>query len=389
MGVTVKEKVKGSGVWWVFVNHQGRRTSKRVGAKAAANKVAAKIADGLASKDFKLEDRKAPTFGEVAERWLEDFVAVMRRPATYRRYADSLRLHVNPALGSRPIDQVKRSEVRDLLLARYRKGLSKSSVSMIRDTISGVMQYAIDEEIITANPVLGITKKLNLTRRSKAEGEALTAEEVAAFLEACQRHYPQHHPFFLCAFRTGMRLGELLALQWGDIDWQGQFIRVERSFKNGQLSHTKTGRVRRVDVSDQLREALSGLLTARKREALAQGWAEPVKWVFHHKGEPWAQNSARNYFKRILRKAGLREIRFHDIRHTFASLLLSFGQSPVYVKDQLGHSSISITVDIYGHMIPTSNREAVNQLDQAAPVRTPTAPNEKTGDLSRRNLVSI
>ncbi len=82
-----------------------------------------------------------------------------------------------------------------------------------------------------------------------------------------------------------------------------------------------------------------------------------------------AQNSVRNIRKRILRKAGLRDIRFHDIRHTYASLLLSDGQSPVYVKEQLGHSSIQITVDIYGHLIPSSNREAVNRLDTH-----PTAP---------------
>ncbi|HSQ85753.1 MAG TPA: site-specific integrase, partial [Desulfobacterales bacterium] len=73
--------------------------------------------------------------------------------------------------------------------------------------------------------------------------------------------------------------------------------------------------------------------------------------------------SVRNVWKRLLKKAGIREMRLHDIRHTFASLLLSNGESPVYVKEQLGHSSIQITVDIYGHLIPSSNRGAVNQLD--------------------------
>ena len=75
-----------------------------------------------------------------------------------------------------------------------------------------------------------------------------------------------------------------------------------------------------------------------------------------------SQNTIRNIFKRILKKAGLREIRFHDIRHTYASILLSNGESPVYVKEQLGHSSIETTVDIYGHLIPSSNRDAVNRL---------------------------
>ncbi|MEA2063450.1 MAG: site-specific integrase, partial [Gemmatimonadota bacterium] len=160
-------------------------------------------------------------------------------------------------------------------------------------------------------------------------------------------------------------LGELLGLQWGDIDWNGGFVQVQRSFKNQQMSETKTGRTRRVDMSDQLIEVLQRLYTDRKKEALKSGRGEVIELIFHKSGEPIAQNSIRNVWKRILRKAGLRDMRFHDIRHTFASQLLSNGQSPVYVKEQLGHSSIQITVDIYGHLIPSSNREAVNQLDDS------------------------
>ncbi len=87
------------------------------------------------------------------------------------------------------------------------------------------------------------------------------------------------------------------------------------------------------------------------------------EFIFHRGGKPIEQNSIRYPFKRILEKAGLREIRFHDIRHTYASLLLTDGATPVYVKEQMGHSSIQITVDIYGHLIPNSNREMVNRLD--------------------------
>lgn len=82
------------------------------------------------------------------------------------------------------------------------------------------------------------------------------------------------------------------------------------------------------------------------------------------------QNYIRRVYKRILNKAGIRDMRLHDIRHTYASLLLSYGQSPVYVKEQLGHSSIQMTVDIYGHLIPSSNRGAVNQLDSTQPNAT-------------------
>jgi integrase len=120
----------------------------------------------------------------------------------------------------------------------------------------------------------------------------------------------------------------------------------------------------------------------RKREALAEGLGEPVEWVFHRHGRPWAQNSVRYYFKRILRKAGLRDMRFHDIRHTFASLLLSNGESPVYVKEQLGHSSIQITVDIYGH--PDPQRQS-GRGQSAGPGRARRRPTRAHQKRKRRN----
>ncbi|MEN6440579.1 MAG: site-specific integrase, partial [Syntrophobacter sp.] len=87
--------------------------------------------------------------------------------------------------------------------------------------------------------------------------------------------------------------------------------------------------------------------------------------IFQRNGKMIEQNFIRKVFKRILTKAGLREIRLHDCRHTFASLLLTDGASPVYVKEQLGHTSIQMTVDIYGHLIPSANRQAVNRLDSS------------------------
>lgn len=130
-------------------------------------------------------------------------------------------------------------------------------------------------------------------------------------------------------------------------------------------------------MPNQLYDTFKALSIERKEEALRECRGKVVEYIFHRNGVPIAQNSIRHVFKRILTKAGLRDMRFHDCRHTFASQLLSNGQSPVYVKEQLGHSSIQVTVDIYGHLIPNSNRDAVNQLDNIAPKRTPSAPAPK------------
>lgn len=221
----------------------------------------------------------------------------------------------------------------------------------------------MDEEIIATNPVTGIFKHLKLERDRKLSKDPLTYEEVDLFLECCQKHFADYYGFLLCAFRTGMRLGELLALKWGDVDFNQKFIHVQRSYKRGYLGKTKTGKFRRVDMSDQLVTALKKLRTVRKKEALKLGLREPVEIIFHQDGNHLEQNFVNRLFKRILKKAGIRVLNFHYIRHTYASLLLSNGESPVYVKEQLGHSKIGTTVDIYGHLIPSSNREAVNRLD--------------------------
>jgi len=186
------------------------------------------------------------------------------------------------------------------------------------------------------------------------------------------------------AFRTGMRMGELLALQWGDIDWKGRYIEFRRSYKLGKITPTKTGKIRRVDMSDQLLQTLRRFLVKRKEEDLSSGTGEVAEVIFHRDGKPMEQNFIRRIFKRVLSKAGLREIRFHDIRHTYASLLLTEGASPVYVKEQLGHSSIQMTVDIYGHLIPSSNRAFVNRLDLR-----PTAPQLRPPEKEKAQPIEI
>ncbi|MDY6951007.1 MAG: site-specific integrase [Thermodesulfobacteriota bacterium] len=384
MGVKVREKVKGSGEWWVFINHQGRRKSKRVGSEDLALEVAKKIEARLTLGDLDLEKKEpvpCPTFGEYSEHWLK-FIETLRRQGTHERYETVLRLHVNPVIGKKRLDHIKRGDIRNLLLDKTRGG-SRSLVRLTRDVISGVYQHAMDEELVQASPVTGITKRFQLNRKKRPPIEPLTREELALFLETCREPFLiMHYPLFLMAARTGMRLGELLAVQWGDIDFNSRFVWVRRSYRRGRVTSTKTGKERRVDMSDQLAEELKRLLKQRKKEALQQGLGHVRDLVFHRDGgRIIEQNYIRRVFKRILAKAELREIRLHDLRHTFASLLLSQGESPVYVKEQLGHSSIQITVDVYGHLIPGSNRGAVNKLDDA-PTCTPYAPTNKKGGIT-------
>jgi integrase len=380
MGVRVREKDKGSGVYWIFVHHHGKRTSKQVGkdlkkAEDAAEKIKAK----LTLSDFDIETRKktVPIFKEYSELWLEGYVKQFLKPSTYDRYNHMLKKHVWPFCGSRTISEIKRGDVRQLLLGLSKRGLSHSTLSLARDVISGPLGQALDDEIIQSNPAIGVMGRLRIKKDKRKAQDPFDQTEVNLFLDTCQKNFPEWHTFYLTAFRTGMRIGEILGLKWGDIDFNGKFIHVQRSYKCRCISTPKNGKGRRVDMSDMLIASLRSHLVKRKREAL-QGGHELVEFIFHRGGQPIAQNSVRNTFKRILAKAGLRKIRFHDIRHTFATLLLSQGESPVYVKEQLGHHSIQMTVDVYGHLIPGANRGAVNKLDERTPNRTLYAPTENT-----------
>jgi integrase len=126
----------------------------------------------------------------------------------------------------------------------------------------------------------------------------------------------------------------------------------------------KNGKTRKVDISNQLALALKEQQAKEKRESFLDGLGDLQGLVFHRKGgDIMEQNFIRRVYERALSKAGIRKIKFHALRHTFASLLLSKGESPVYVKEQLGHSSIQITVDIYGKWMPTSRMVGVNRLD--------------------------
>ena len=235
-----------------------------------------------------------------------------------------------------------------------------------------LLNHAIEDKIITENPASRMGRFYEQAKTVHEEIQPLTAEEVPTFLESVLERSPEHYPLFLCAIHTGMRSGELAGLQWGDLDFNGRFIIVRRQFTvYGRIEPTKTSKIRRIDMSDALLQALTELRRARKATYLSKGSNEIPVWVFPNlKGRPLDMHNLKNrHFHACLDRAGLRRIRFHDLRHSFASLLIQNGESLAYVKEQLGHASIQITVDVYGHLVPGANRQAVNKLPSRA---TPT-----------------
>ena len=246
-----------------------------------------------------------------------------------------------------------------------KRGQSPKTVQNVIRCLSSLLSHAVEDGLLTVNVALKPGKFLPKVSERRSINP-LTREEVAAFLEMVRQRAPRYYPLFLCAVRTGLRMGELLAIQWCDLDFHGRFIEVQRSYTHWRITTPKSGESRRVDMSRELMQTLKDLHTERQLQAVANGWKEVPEWVFCSEtgGLLHPHNLRERVFYRLLKAAGLRQVRFHDLRHTFASLLLQQGESPVYVKDQMGHSSIQVTVDLYGYLIPGGNKQAVDRLDE-------------------------
>jgi len=398
MAVKVRERPKDSGVWWVFVDQRGLRKAKKCGPKKLANRVAEIMEANLKlGRPLLGEEEKPPlpTLRRFFRRFEDEHLATAVRETTRLSYKNSFEKYILPALGGTRLDEITRSQVKSFVASLLQKmvgpegkekHLARPSIRIILSELCALLNHALEDGLIQHNPARRLGKFYKQAEQRHKEIEPLTAEEVPAFLTAVleRNGSRSHYPLFLCAIHTGLRSGELAALKWGDIDWNGKFLTVRRSYVRGKvIEKTKTDKVHRVDISDSLLTALKELRHNRRQEWLKGGRNEIPEWVFcNREGNPADMHNVKNrHFFKCLEKAGLRRIRFHDLRHTFASLLIQNGESLAYVKDQLGHSSIKLTVDVYGHLVPGANREAVNRLPSLEILKSEPA-NCQPGDLS-------
>jgi len=367
MGVRVREKIEGSGIFWIFINHGGRRTSRKVGSEKAALEVARKIQAKLTLGEAFLLEKKPPlpTLSEYYERFKSRYMKTAIKESSYIVYESCFRLHTLPELGRLRLNQIDRERMEELISVLMKKDLAKDYIRVILGSLRVLMNNAIEKGIIANNPVRGLSKLYRQAPVRHGEVEPLTEEESLLFLKTILEWEPEHYPMFLTSLHTGLRSGEVIGIQWPDVDWNGKFIEVRRQVVRAKVTplKTKNGR-RRVDLSDDLLKTLAALKKKRQEEALKRG-SKISEWVWaNEKGQRIDINNVKvKSFKRVLRKAGLRDIRYHDLRHTYASQLLAQGEPVTYVSQQLGHANPQITLKVYARWIPNkSQRQAVNRL---------------------------
>jgi integrase len=405
MGVKVRKR---HGKWYVFIDYHGRRKAKCIGpSRAAAEQVKHVLEAKLALGDLGVlaegED-KPPTFGEYARRWQKEYADVHCKPSTARKHEEVLRLHLLPVFERIRLSEITRDRLKQLIaqlvtkpkISRKRAAegepeatvetLSRNSIRLILSTLRVILSQAVEDGIIAANPAARIGRFVKVDKE-RFRPSPLGREEAESFLKAAREICPAYYTLFLTALRAGLRRGELVALTWGDIQFgqdeadSNRYILVQRNYVHGQFTTTKSKKYRRVDLSKQLRTELLHLRDQRLLEAFQQGKSsimEDLVFPAPEGGILHPDNLYHRYFLPCLEHASLRRIRFHDLRHTFGSLLIQGGVSLAYVKDQMGHSSIQVTVDIYGHLLPGANVSYVDRLDSETNPQESATPAQQT-----------
>jgi len=352
MAVIVREKEKGSGEWWIFINHKGKRRSKKIGSKKAANAVKREVEARLAKGELGMLRDKCPKVAEYGKEWLNSPLQEWE-DSTRKTYETLFKLHIKPSLGSKRLDEIKRRHVKTLIAKLKDKGLSSARAKVILAALSGLFECAIEDEIIETNPCKNMRKHCG--NSSVVDVDPLTATEVNSMLEKASALPQAEYTFYLMAVRTGLRVGELLALEWSDIDFEERTVEINKgyNYRTKHIGPPKNKKTRTVDLTPVTIEALRRLQVQRK--------VISIKGIVFGNDRGERLDYQRLY--KMLKNVVPRPIRLHDLRHTYTTLRIVKGDNILDVSKQLGHHSVAFTLDRYGHWVPGEHKSQVDELD--------------------------
>jgi integrase len=345
-----------------------RAEARRALATAIAARKKARPSSASASNDTLSFQTAEPTLAAFAEVWLPAMRPRIRYQ-TWRRYRQLLLGHVLPVIGQIQLARLTGMHVQRATNQMLERGLSSTTAHHAHSVLHGVLRDALEADLVTRN-VAANTKAPPL---ATGEMKTLSPEQANALLCASKGH--SWEALWVVALTTGMRKGELLGLRWTDIDLDHALVHITSNLARGpqglELGRPKTHRSRRpVRLSrlavDALRRHKSRQATDRLRAGAA--WEDRNLVFCGNAGSPASGEwLVRGPFRRLLSRAGLPNIRFHDLRHTAATLWFRSGLNPKVVQETLGHSRVSITLDTYSHMIPDLQQEAARVMDDLFP----------------------
>ena len=329
------------------------KTRKEVQAKL--DKARTEIQTGIFAEPSK------GTFGAWLNRWLDVYKKPNIRPGSYANYEHVIRAHIIPSLGNIMLQALRADTLQDFYNQKVKTGrldgtggLAPSMIRLIHKIVSGCLKQAVKNRLITYSPAEGVL----LPKMDKIEMSVLSREQVGQYLDAAKGH--GLFPAFLLEMSTGLRKGELLGVRWQDIDFKAKTLNVRQTLyrvrlvKEGrselQLGEPKTAKSKRTIplLPSVLMELKSHKVRQAEKKLFLQEAYQDNDLVFSTAlGKPICPTSLQEVHKRILKKAGLPDVRFHDLRHTFATLMVEEKEDPKVLQEMLGHSKLATTYDTY------------------------------------------
>lgn len=312
-------------------------------------------------------------FGDWLEYWYETHSKPKIRATTQLGYESRIRLHIVPEIGNIPLNKLTQNDLqqfyarlkkngRKSLTEYYGEGLSDQMVRMCHATCRTALEKAVQEGLIRTNPAIGC----KLPPKRAREMQVLDRDELQRFLIQAQSE--GYYELFLLDLSTGLRRGELMALQWDDLDFETGVLNVNKQVYpvNGELqfSEPKTkNSIRKIVLPSAVVEVLR-----EYKKTVNSRWMfpSPVKEDF-----PITPGVVRSRLRLILERAGCKHVRFHDLRHTFATLALQNGMDVKTLSAMLGHVSAATTLDIYTHITDDMQRTAAANIDRGIGKATP------------------
>lgn len=367
---------RANGSWRAQVTLNGRRLSFTAGTRRECQewlkKTARQIEDGLTFSSTRI------ILGDFLSGWLSSSKA-SKRQRTWTQYQQVSRTYILPSLGKITVKNLRPQNIQELYDGMLSRGVGVFTVLKVHQVLHSALEYAVKTGVIGRNPASFTI----LPKEPADEMRILDESQISQMLVTAQGG--RLEALLYLAVVTGMRQMEILGLKWTDLDWVNQTIKVERQLvrpEGGDVSFsppkTKFGK-RSVSLGPATITVLRSQYERQymQRKAAGENWQENGLIFTTSLGSPIHPRNLLRDFKNLLREAGLPVIRFHDLRHTAASLMLNHGIPVIVVSRRLGHAKPSITLDVYGHLIPSMQTEAAEKMDElVTPVDLHQAPRD-------------
>jgi integrase len=321
---------------------------------------------GDAAKGIYFDDENQ-TVAQYMERWLEDSARGDLGHRAYHNYKLQIKRHISPAFGRLKLSKLAAAQIQSLYAAKLRDGLKPSSVRYIHAVLHRALEQAVRFNLIPFNPAA----RVDPPKIRQEEITPLDAEQARKFLHAARDD--RFEALYVLSLTTGLRMGEALGLRWSDVDLDAGTLRVNRQVQRMRgggglvFSEPKNASRRTLELPQRAVEALRSHRKKQAEEKLRTAdYADSGLMFATGKGTPIdAQNIINRFFKPLLKSSELPDIRWHDLRHTYATLLLARGTHPTYVQKSLGHASVQLTLDRYSHWMPSMGRNTAEGINEA------------------------